>query len=336
MCPDLLPHSQPGLVCSPSHGAGSFAFSAGWGQGLITQNVDRLHHKAGSANVLELHGTTHQVVCMGCGQLTCRHELQRALSALNPDAAAAAQHLAALQDATDDRERLLRAGTAAPVHPSLRVKGSAGGVGVGRTEGEEAIGLMHTCPGIHTTSCAHFNKHLRLGPPACLPQESSNSSSSTASSSTSSSTRSSGSGSSSSGGASFVQRPDGDAQPAVRRPDGDMEMADGGRGFRVPPCSACGGVLKPHVVFFGDGERLCLCMCVALHLPAGGWWNGHVLLGQQAAPSHAVLPLPLLHCRHPAGAGTAGAGADAGLQEHAGCGQLAGGVVRFPAGQGCC
>jgi len=28
--------------------------------GFITQNVDRLHQKAGTADVLEIHGTTHE------------------------------------------------------------------------------------------------------------------------------------------------------------------------------------------------------------------------------------------------------------------------------------
>jgi NAD-dependent deacetylase sirtuin 4 len=53
---------------------------------LITQNVDRLHHAAGSAQVLELHGTTHEVVCCnpGCGALTPRKEFQEKLSKLNP------------------------------------------------------------------------------------------------------------------------------------------------------------------------------------------------------------------------------------------------------------
>jgi NAD-dependent SIR2 family protein deacetylase len=42
-------------------------------------------------------------------------------------------------------------------------------------------------------------------------------------------------------------------QPAMRAPDGDADIdallcAD----FRVPGCSACGGVLKPRVVFFGE------------------------------------------------------------------------------------
>lgn len=34
-------------------------------------------------------------------------------------------------------------------------------------------------------------------------------------------------------------------------PDGDAEL-DAPEGFVVPACPACGGVLKPHVVFFGD------------------------------------------------------------------------------------
>lgn len=34
-------------------------------------------------------------------------------------------------------------------------------------------------------------------------------------------------------------------------PDGDAEVTDAG-GFVVPPCPACGGLLKPDVVFFGE------------------------------------------------------------------------------------
>jgi NAD-dependent SIR2 family protein deacetylase len=39
-----------------------------------------------------------------------------------------------------------------------------------------------------------------------------------------------------------------DIEPA---PDGDAELTDV-EGFVVPGCEACGGVLKPHVVFFGE------------------------------------------------------------------------------------
>jgi NAD-dependent deacetylase len=35
---------------------------------LISQNVDGLHQRAGSANVLELHGSIHRIRCFACGQ----------------------------------------------------------------------------------------------------------------------------------------------------------------------------------------------------------------------------------------------------------------------------
>lgn len=34
---------------------------------VITQNIDGLHQKAGSSNVLELHGNTHHFYCVSCG-----------------------------------------------------------------------------------------------------------------------------------------------------------------------------------------------------------------------------------------------------------------------------
>lgn len=35
---------------------------------IVTQNVDGLHHKAGSVNVLELHGSRSRYYCMSCGK----------------------------------------------------------------------------------------------------------------------------------------------------------------------------------------------------------------------------------------------------------------------------
>ena len=35
---------------------------------VITQNIDGLHQKAGSGNVLELHGTVHRNYCMRCSE----------------------------------------------------------------------------------------------------------------------------------------------------------------------------------------------------------------------------------------------------------------------------
>ncbi len=52
--------------------------------GVITQNVDRLHQRAGSDRVIDLHGRLDQVICMTCGTLSLRHELQSRLAQCNP------------------------------------------------------------------------------------------------------------------------------------------------------------------------------------------------------------------------------------------------------------
>ncbi len=57
---------------------------AGVVTGLITQNVDLLHTKAGSRAVVNLHGTYAQVVCLSCGLTMTRAELATELEALNP------------------------------------------------------------------------------------------------------------------------------------------------------------------------------------------------------------------------------------------------------------
>jgi NAD-dependent SIR2 family protein deacetylase len=52
--------------------------------GVITQNVDGLHQAAGAADVTELHGSLHRVLCLSCGQRTARTDLHRRLAAANP------------------------------------------------------------------------------------------------------------------------------------------------------------------------------------------------------------------------------------------------------------
>ncbi|MDC6459279.1 NAD-dependent protein deacetylase [Luminiphilus sp.] len=51
---------------------------------VITQNVDRLHQKAGSQRVIDLHGRLDRVVCLSCGQHEPRATLQARLLAKNP------------------------------------------------------------------------------------------------------------------------------------------------------------------------------------------------------------------------------------------------------------
>lgn len=51
---------------------------------IITQNVDRLHEKAGSHDVLDLHGRLDQVVCLDCGTVYARNTMQDWLQQRNP------------------------------------------------------------------------------------------------------------------------------------------------------------------------------------------------------------------------------------------------------------
>jgi NAD-dependent deacetylase len=54
---------------------------------VITQNIDGLHQRAGSAaeRVLELHGTMFEVVCVGCGQRTDMADALDRVRAGEPD-----------------------------------------------------------------------------------------------------------------------------------------------------------------------------------------------------------------------------------------------------------
>jgi len=60
-------------------------------RGVITQNVDRLHTRAGSRAVIDLHGSYAEVVCLGCGDRSTRAELALRLHALNPGFAEVAE-----------------------------------------------------------------------------------------------------------------------------------------------------------------------------------------------------------------------------------------------------
>ena len=51
---------------------------------IVTQNVDRLHQRAGSTRVIDLHGTLERVVCLDCGHYFPRIEIQEYLLRHNP------------------------------------------------------------------------------------------------------------------------------------------------------------------------------------------------------------------------------------------------------------
>lgn len=51
---------------------------------VVTQNVDRLHQRAGSRHVIDLHGRLDVVRCLNCNRRTPRDALQQRLRAANP------------------------------------------------------------------------------------------------------------------------------------------------------------------------------------------------------------------------------------------------------------
>lgn len=69
---------------NPTHHALAALEARGALVGVITQNVDRLHHAAGSRRVVELHGALARVRCLACGAYEPRDALQARLLALNP------------------------------------------------------------------------------------------------------------------------------------------------------------------------------------------------------------------------------------------------------------
>jgi NAD-dependent SIR2 family protein deacetylase len=69
--------------------------------GVITQNVDLLHTKAGSRNVINLHGTYAQVICLDCGDSMTRAALGEKLDALNPGFVERAEAIGGLAVAPD-------------------------------------------------------------------------------------------------------------------------------------------------------------------------------------------------------------------------------------------
>jgi NAD-dependent SIR2 family protein deacetylase len=57
---------------------------AGRLSGLITQNVDGLHARAGHRDAIDLHGRIDRVICLSCRELSPRAQLHGRLARLNP------------------------------------------------------------------------------------------------------------------------------------------------------------------------------------------------------------------------------------------------------------
>jgi len=70
----LYPDAEP----NAAHRALSRLEAEGKLTAVITQNIDGLHQKAGSKNVLELHGSVLRNYCMGCRKFFTMEEVQAA------------------------------------------------------------------------------------------------------------------------------------------------------------------------------------------------------------------------------------------------------------------
>jgi NAD-dependent SIR2 family protein deacetylase len=85
----MLAQAQP----NAAHHALAQLGAAGRISRLVTQNVDGLHQRAGSTDVVELHGSIDEVLCLDCGARHTRAAIQTLLLRDNPalaDASAAA------------------------------------------------------------------------------------------------------------------------------------------------------------------------------------------------------------------------------------------------------
>lgn len=71
----LLARAEP----NPAHRALATLEREGYLATLVTQNVDGLHQRAGSAQVVELHGSVATVTCRNCGAVRSRAAVQEML-----------------------------------------------------------------------------------------------------------------------------------------------------------------------------------------------------------------------------------------------------------------
>ena len=70
---------------NPAHRALAELEAGGAAAGIITQNVDGLHHAAGSRRVVELHGSLARVACLDCGGRVPRDAFQERLREHNTE-----------------------------------------------------------------------------------------------------------------------------------------------------------------------------------------------------------------------------------------------------------
>jgi NAD-dependent deacetylase len=146
---------------------------------LITQNVDRLHQRAGSRNILELHGNLHEVRCTRCERTFDRSDEVLPPLPRCPDCGALARPsvvwfgeplpysvLVSAEEASRSAELLLVIGTSAVVHPA------AGLVGTARRSGGAVIEVnLERTPASNDADVGLYGKAGEILPPLCARAE---------------------------------------------------------------------------------------------------------------------------------------------------------------------
>lgn len=118
-------------------------------QAVITQNIDGLHQRAGSKEVIELHGSNMSASCLGCGRCWPIEEILPRLQAgeqaphcrscqgpIKPDTVSFGQSMpeTAMKKAFDWAHRcdvMLMIGSSLAVHPAAQVPAEAARTGAG-------------------------------------------------------------------------------------------------------------------------------------------------------------------------------------------------------------
>lgn len=76
----IIAHAQP----NHGHFALAEAERTGRISHVVTQNVDRLHQRAGSQRVIDLHGRLDEVACQKCGNIIARTGMDLLIEEANP------------------------------------------------------------------------------------------------------------------------------------------------------------------------------------------------------------------------------------------------------------
>jgi NAD-dependent SIR2 family protein deacetylase len=142
---------------------------------VITQNVDRLHHAAGSRRVIELHGALAEVECLACDALEDRDALQERMREANRSWADGVERMAPDGDADlpEDTIGAFQVPACIACGGALKPRVVFFGENVARAVVDDAFASVDSCDALLVagTSLAVFSgyRFLRRAAERCVP-----------------------------------------------------------------------------------------------------------------------------------------------------------------------